>query len=315
MPDTFSYPQRAKNPEDTGQKVAIGVGIALAIAAAYWLTMGEAKAATGTTPPPPPPPPTPEPGPDELYVSPDCKVVKRGATWIENWAVPRINEAVYAGRGLPLLSNTPGVLNNSLNAVVRDMLQPWTDCAVKLPWADWYVADQPVPVPQQGQNRAQFYQLMDNHRDAFVAQLATSLEQFPQLNGLVQDLGNVNMNVFLDRYHYVPGYVGIEEAPYTESGMSTSQNNMLRSMGYNINANVVELFQSEFNTVMDAWVGDWYTTSKDIPVDNKLDNQTDDALKFAYRSSTKSGVPWVAMVAQSMGAGPNGEPPKDAPNA
>ena len=319
MPDALTYSKdRKTNQEEGGGKTAMYVVGGLAVAAlVYWLATREAKADEPAPEPEPEPEPTPEPEPgaNELYVSPDCKVVKVGSTWIDNVAVPSIQAAVYNGRGLPLLSNAPSVLNNSMNAVVREVLQPWTDCAVKVPWADWYVAESPVPVPEQGQSRAQFYQLMDNHRDVFVTQLATSLQQYPQFNGIIQDLSTLNLNIFLDRYHFVPGYVGIEEAPYTESGMSTAQNNMLRSMGYNINANVVELFQSEFNTVMEVWTDAWYNAGMDIPVDNKLDNQTDDALQFAHRASSKSGVPWVSMVAQAKGSGPNGEPPKEAPNA
>jgi len=314
MPDALTY-NRKENQEEGGGKTAMYVVGGLAVAAlAYWYFTREAKADE---------PkaleeeeePEPEPGADELYVSPDCKVVKVGSNWIEGWAAPRITQAVYAGRGLPLLSNSPAVLNNSMNAVVRELLQPWTDCAVKVPWADWYVAEHPVPVPQEGQGNAQFYQLMDNHRDAFVTQLVASLQQYPQFNGVVQDLSTVTLNVFLDRYNFIPGYVGIEEDAYTESGMSTAQNNMLRSMGYNIHASVVELFQVEFNIVMDAWVGKWYEMGMDIPVDNKLDNKTDDALQFAHRASSQSGVPWAAMVAQATEAGPGGLPPKEAPTS
>lgn len=318
MTDSLALPDPKKNPEDgkpkTGKMVAVALGTIGVIALVYWLTMGEAKADEPAPSPEPKPDPGPQPGPEELYVSDDCKTVVEGSNWWLGWAKEPIIEAVYGGMGGPLLSNDPNVLNRSTNVVVRAILQPWTDCAVKIPWSDWYVASNPVPVPQEGQNSAQFLQLMDNHRDTFVAELVQSIQQYPQLNAIVGKISTGIMAVFLDRYKYDPTNLEGTDLGGSVGKLNTQQKARLMKMGYAITDEVIEWFQADFNTVMQTWVGtEWFIAGMDVPASNEMDNVTDDALAFAFRSS--KGIPWQAMVAQSTGVSSDGSPPKQQPDA
>lgn len=319
MSHQLQIPERKKNQElpgenKTGKMVAVAVGTVAVVGLIYWLTMGEAKAAD-TGPVEPVDPVDPDPGPLELYVSPDCKTVKEGSNWWLGWAGERITEAVYQGLGGPLLSNDPNVLNKSTNVVVRSILQPWTDCAVKVPWSDWYVADVPVPTPQQGQTLGSFLQQMDNHRDSFVDnKLVPSIQQYPQLNAMIGKISTGITAVFLDRYNYDPANLDGADLGGSQGLLTATQKSRLMKMGYAITDQAIELFQSDFNVIMMEWVGgEWYGVGMDIPVTNVMDNKTDDALAFAFRSS--KGIPWQAMVAQATGLGPDGQPPKQQPTS
>lgn len=303
-----------ENPEDGNKTVMYVVG-GLAVAAfAYWYFTREVKA---DEPPAEELPPEEGPAPEELLVSADCMKVQVGDLWSANWLQPRIIEAVYSGMGGPILSNDPDVLNTSMNAVARDMLQPWTTCGAKVPWPDWYVGSNPVPVPEAGQDRAQFFKLMENHRDAFATQLGASIAQYPQLNELIGEIGRLVEQVYLDRYHYDQQVLiqGGQDLGGSQGKLSPVQKNRLRAMGYDITDQVIELFQSDFNSVMMTWVGPEWFIDMSLEPTNEMDNGTDDSIEFAWRASAHRGVAWLGMVSEATGFGANNEPPKDAPNA
>lgn len=314
----FAQDRKENQEEEEGKsKVVLYVIGGLAVAGfAYWYFTREAKAEPKAIVEEIPPPED-EPGAEELLISPDCKTVKVGAQWSTKWLQPRIIQAVYSDMGGPILSNDPDVLNTSMNAVARDMLQPWTTCAVKVPWPDWYVASNPVPVPEEGQPRAQLFQLMENHRDAFADQLGASIAQYPQLNQLIGEIGRLVEQVYLDRYHYDQLVLikGGTDLGGSQGKLSTVQKNRLRAMGYDITDEVIELFQSDFNSVMMTWVGPEWVNDMYLEPTNEMDNGTDDSIEFAWRASANRGVAWLGMVSQATGLGANNEPPKDAPTA
>jgi hypothetical protein len=308
---------KLKDPEDGNKTVMYVIGGLAVAALAYWYFTREAKAEPKAIVEEETPPVEDEPGAEELLISADCMTVKVGAKWSAEWLQPRIIQAVYSDMGGPILSNDPEVLNASMNAVARDMLQPWTTCGAKVPWPDWYVASNPVPVPEEGQARAQFFQLMENHRDAFADQLGASFTQYPQLNELIGEIGRLVEQVYLDRYGYDQEVLiqGGTDLGGSQGKLSTVQKTRLRAMGYEITDEVIELFQSDFNSVMMTWVGGEWFIDMFLEPTNEMDNATDDSIEFAWRASANRGVAWLGMVSQATGFGANNEPPKEAPTA
>ncbi len=252
-----------------------------------------------------------EVGPLELYVSDDCKTVEEGSNWFVGWAGPRIREAVYAGAGLPLVTNDNRSMGNSINGVVRDVLAPWTDCAkYDLPWVDFFIESTALPMPELGESRGAFYGRMEDHFKAYGVIQSKSNTEFPQLNQLIANLAAATMAVYLDRYHFDPNNLRGESVGGSAGKLTPDQRATVLALGYDDDDNVLLLFQQHFNAVMTEWVGPEWVIDMFLEETNEMDTPTSNALKFAGRTVTPN-VPWQAFVAQAVGSGPNFQPPKE----
>jgi len=250
-------------------------------------------------------------GPLELYVSDDCKTVEEGSDWFVGWAGPRIREAVYAGAGVPLVGNGNAMANDSINAVVRDVLEPWTDCGKsELPWVDFFIQDVPLPMPLLGETRGAFYGRMEDHFKGYAVIQSASNTDYPQLNQLIANLSAAVMAVYLDRYHFDPNNLRGGAVGGSAGKLTPDQRATVLALGYDDDDNVLQLFQQHFNAVMTEWVGPEWVIEMFLEETNQMDVPTSNALKFAARTVTPN-IPWQAFVAQAIGSGPNFQPPKE----
>lgn len=249
-------------------------------------------------------------GPLELYVSDDCKTVEEGSDWFVGWAGPRIREAVYTGEGFPLVANDTAAMGQSINGVVRDVLEPWTDCGSEVPWVDFFIEQVPLPMPLLGETRGAFYGRMEDHFKKYGVLQSASNTEFPQLNQLIANLAAAVMAVYLDRYHFDPNNLRGNAVGGSAGKLNPDQRATVLALGYDDDDNVILLFQQHFNAVMTEWVGPEWVVEMFLEETNEMDVPTSNALKFAARTVTPN-IPWQAFVAQAIGTGPNFQPPKE----
>jgi hypothetical protein len=286
-----------KNPADPVLWYLFGAGGLAALLG--WLWSQNTSSKKSPSPPPPQPPKAcDDVKPGTLCVSNDCLTAVEGQGWFLNVAGPQIFDAVYSGKGIPLLNNDVEILNNSLDAAVRNILSKSAPaCVGTAPWLDLYIKTHPMPMPNEGESRISFYKRVATAGEAYKAVAAPWVQAHAQLAAVIRHLSLGVLEVFMESYGLDPTYTPTDQGA---QGLTNVQKGWLMSLKYDLTPDVVQVFQNDFNNVMGFRTEmEWFAVAMDIEPTGTMDQDTVLALEHAVSLVQNSGVPWGALVAST----------------
>lgn len=241
-------------------------------------------------------------GPKAIEVASDCSVALLNQDW-RALISPTVDAALAAGAGLPIFSLDTA--DRSVDSVIRTIVTKngGAACVDSAPWLDRHAKANNPPEPVEGETALAYFERLAAWDKQWDDKMRAWASSHPQAFNAFREIGHFIVGRW--RQDKGIGTVGAAgntgQANWVKSlppAQRAADIAMLRRLGYSLDPIIVEVFQIDFNLVMNFRTNlGWTVFGLTLDDDNIVGPRTREALAEALSMAGGNADSWNLLVA------------------